>query len=942
MIFFKCAKYPFYGSLSYKCIHSFVEILNLLMKTKHYLFLLFFNLTLYCSAQYNYFNFSTSQLNTESCMGDGMVNTPSNELFYRSSYGYMCLAYGTNYSNVNILWSTQLPRATSEIVYGDNKIFYIDDNLRLRQLSWTNNQWMNGELNNSSPSAANGKGLVFVGNSTLYYVSNTNIIYKVFWNGSTWAFESTGATAKSGSRICFGNNKLFFVNTLNRICSLVKSGSVWLNSELNTSSPGAEGSGLAFGDNSNIYYTNTAGKICNIYYSGSWNFNTVPNAVSPKTGSKIMCDHNTLYYVGNDNNLYTLLYDNCDWFNKKIHKTATPKAESIYFAANKVFYRNISDNKVYGAATSVATNQPYVYLKGKIFNKDNQPFYPVVMNYLLNLNSSEDPNITGLPLPDLWVSPDHQIFPTNICSATDQDSANVFLASDFARLKSLGFNTLRLVGLAAMYNKTGDSSTKISVVKSPDADHGFQVNYTATGVKAKLFNAIENVLTLANDAGLKVILLAGDSYIHRTDGASANYVTYLGELANNFKNNSTILAYDLDNEPGAKWQITNDKQTNCAQSKAWYDAIRAYDMNHLITMGIFGREDLANWDPNILSVDFLSFHVYGWPFTSNLNSYQNRYLAQLKWIQNNIKTPWIIGETSVSAINNSFNCQSNTVTGWNTEIEQQQFAAYSQTKTRSAGGSGYSWWAYHDITHTAATPSEAFEGIYSLCDRKKPSADEFNENHNWLNYTCNNLPVPADIDYYNYDPNITYPYTIIGRLVDGNNGFAPIKDGIIIGRAENQPSSITFSKSDGTFKVCSNTLMGVIDCSSMSKEKVTRWNPVANVGDIVLYNIPSCSISNNVRLMSPNEDVIVEPEDVNIEVYPNPSNNYINISNNFKNDFKVEIYDMLGKLIFSKNYKAGDNTIRIDYNDLILSNNMVVFKISDNNTSINKKVLIIK
>jgi hypothetical protein len=951
-------------------------LINVIMKKIFVLFIVVISFSI--KAQYNYFNFSSAPINTTpfTSAGDGMVLTPSNELYFRSAYGCIGVSRGWNNWDQIIVWGTQVPKTTSELIYGDNKIFYVDENNRLRQLYWDagTGQWVNYELNYASPPAS-GTGLVWAGNSTLYYTSATSPypIYKMYYSGSAWVYESTGTYAKFNSRIAYGDNKLIYLNAGGRVRNVYKSSSTWISGELNTGSPAARGDGLVFGANSNIYYTTTAGNICNMFYNGSWNFNVVSNAVTAKSGSKILCDNNTLYYVGSDNYLYTLLWDNCDWFNKKISKTVTPKAEAICFGNNQIFFRNNSDNVIYNAKTQTSTSQSYVYLKGKTFYNGSTPFYPVVMNYLLNLNSTDagpggpNPNAPEPNLTNLWVSPHHGTFLNNYCTATDQTSANVFLAADFARLKSLGFNTLRLCGLDVVYNKTGTEDTKIQVMNEPYAAYPYNTNYTANN-KQKLFDAISDILTLANNAGLKVILLTGGNYPHRNVAdpadpsaiyglAWSNYCSYLTDLTSYFKNNPAILAYDLWNEPGNQWDLDNGKQSNCFQSKSWYDAVRAGSMNQLVTMGLFGGGDLLGWDPNILSVDFLSFHDYGWPFDSNLNNYQNRYLSNIKWIQNTIKTPWIIGETSVSAINNATaNCTGNANIGWNTEAEQQQFAIFSQTTTRSAGGSGYSWWAYHDVgsgPYTTA-PIEAYEGIYSICDRKKPAADEFNENHNWLNYPCNNLPTPADIDYYGYDPNANYTYTVSGKLVDGNNGNAPIKDGLIVGWDINYKAFQTYSKSDGTFKLCTNSpnqLVAMLKFTALGKDiygplwcpygtctgPFPQTNPLV-LSDVALYNVSSCSISNNVRLASVKENINLDA----IEVYPNPSSNYIIVKNNFLTDFKIEIYDMLGKQLFANNYFGGNSNVRIDYNDYILNNNFVIIKVSDGNSTINKKVLIMK
>jgi hypothetical protein len=901
-------------------------------------------------AQHNYFTFASNPLNTITSDGDGLVLTPQNELFYKSVYGYMCAANGSNYSNVNIVWSSVPAKNITEIVYGDNKVFYVDAANRLRMLYWSSTEgWLNYELNPGAP-AASGTGLVFADNSTLYY-TGANYPYQVYKinyvNGPTWNWEYTGVTAKSNSRLAYGDGKLFYISTTSRLKNVYKSGSTWLNSELNLSTLPARGDGLVFGANSNLYYTTSGGHICNVFYNGGWNFNTLYNSMIPKVGSKLLCDQNTLYYVNLEGYLCTLVYDNCDWFGKRVVETNSPKAEAIAFGANQVFYRNSGNNVVHSAKTKVSPTQTTVYLKGKTFYKNNQPFYPVVMNYPVNLMSS------NTSIPDLWVGPDHRIFTNNICPATDQPSANVLLASDFAKIKALGFNTLRICGLEAVYRHPGPQNTKICVMKAP-ADFLFDANYDAN-TKPKLFAAVSSILTLAKNAGLNVILLSGQQYIYKETyngdpdqahgSAYQNYATFLSELSNHCQSAESLLAYDLCNEPSNTWQVTYDKTTNCSRTKIWYDAIRAADPNHLVTMGTYGRNDVQVWDPTMMSVDFHSFHLYSWDNIFNPTDYKGGIAAQEKWIQNNVKLPWIVGETSYSAIDNGIDdlypCGNNTALGWGTEENQRDFAQFTQQQTRGFGGSGYSWWSYKDVVHDGSSPSEAFEGVYTLCDRKKPVADEFNENtHNWISQPCNNSATPSDKDYYGYDPLISYPVTIIGKVVDGHSGVVPIKDAYVFFHDVNGKWHSTLSKLDGTFKICSNITVDAIRISSIGRGMAYPNPFVFNTGDVPLYFV-GCTMSSNMRMVNS----ISEPKNKEVsqmDVYPNPASNHIIIDHNFKGEFTVEMYDMLGKVIDTRAYNGSDNTVKIDFTQRITENNFVIIKAYDKNSSVHKKIIISK
>jgi hypothetical protein len=942
-------------------------------------------LTIKLPAQYNYFNFTSTPLGNPAftSTGNGLVFSQTNELYFKSSYGYMGLAYvnGNTWSQT-IIWGTQAPKATSQFVAGDSKVFYVDENSRLRELFWTGGSWANGDLNSNAP-AARGDGLVFAGSSTLYYTTTSGSICKIYNNGPPfwdWSYENitNAPNAFNGSPLVFGDGKVFYIdNGINnngvnkKLRELYKVGSTWQNGLLNTNLPEGRGDGLAFGTNSNLFYTTIMGEICNVFYSSGWNFNTLSSAIKTKSGSKILSDNNTLYYVGTDNYFYTLIWDNCDWYNKKIDKTVVPKPEAICWGNNQIFFRNNSDNVVYNSKTKTSTSHPFTYLKGKTFYNGTTPFYPVCMNYCLNLNTAYDlKSNQNAAVPDLWIGPSKDTYPWAIPPWTNPNNFNqaygdAEISADFQNIKNLGFNCIRM-GVPGFCNVNGPQDLRFKILSyHPSVNDWCQKIYNPTidpNFKDALFDKIKHVLDLAQDEGLKVILLTGDYFIYRADYSSTygtayqNYGSYLNDLSSysDIKNHEALIAYDLTNEAGSRWrELNNTKDQNCLQSAYWYDQIRNNDLNHLITLSLFGRADMFSWDPNILSVDFHSFHVYHWRDLDNLPLNEDGILAELNWIKKNIRTPWMIGEMTYSAIDNiNYSCAGNTLNGWGTEQDQKTFAQFSQNAVRNAGGSGYSWWAYRDVS---PGNDQSFQGVYSICGRAKPVTTEFNENtHNWLGVSCMNLNSSSHLKTYNYDLNTSYTYTIQGRLLDASNN--PIPDGYIaatdnappVGNDPGQHGEDTFSKSDGTFKLCinSSTYTHRLYCTALGKEVYTYlgfyYTPgITNLGDIVLADIfpGGCSISNNVKTMATTID---EKEELNsLEIYPNPSKDHLMIKHNFTGDFTVEMHDMLGRELFSQKYSAENTEVKINYNDRISANNIVIVKISNGTNVITKKVIIV-
>ena len=200
-----------------------------------------------------------------------------------------------------------------------------------------------------------------------------------------------------------------------------------------------------------------------------------------------------------------------------------------------------------------------------------------------------------------------------------------------------------------------------------------------------------------------------------------DYTEYLSFLASQLKNYTSLMAYDLINEPGGLYKI-NTKITKfdvCNMTKQWYNAIKDNDSNHLVTMGAGDVGDEGqNWDVSVMKLDFISPHVYpnenDYETAGSPNGYSRveayeRWKAQVYWISNNMTMPWLIGETGFSALDDishaggCTDCCVNTNPActyafppyeFGTEQEQKTFAINSQKYVWDCGGNGYSYWIY--------------------------------------------------------------------------------------------------------------------------------------------------------------------------------------------------------------------------------------------------------
>src|ERR1041385_6571269 len=89
-------------------------------------------------------------------------------------------------------------------------------------------------------------------------------------------------------------------------------------------------------------------------------------------------------------------------------------------------------------AAGQATVSEFVSVHGKNFYVNGQMFWPVVMNYVVDIQYDGSGN--------KFVCPHHGYGTTNGYETTDAASSFNALVADFTLLKNQGFNTVRVVG----------------------------------------------------------------------------------------------------------------------------------------------------------------------------------------------------------------------------------------------------------------------------------------------------------------------------------------------------------------------------------------------------------------------------------------------------------------------------------------------------------------
>ncbi len=405
-----------------------------------------------------------------------------------------------------------------------------------------------------------------------------------------------------------------------------------------------------------------------------------------------------------------------------------------------------------------------VTLEGKQFKINGNNFYPLIMNYNVGRTSSV---VSGNLV--FYASPATSYGSTGDYECNDLNTCNAEFLNHFTKIRTMGFNTIR-IDLSATYCSNipiSSSSRFYSIIYDQNMGPGNQYNTTYSLYALDMasnftdqnsvnhFSMIINLLDLAESAGLKVILVCGQSYKNLQpphervmwqtydDLAASHFASYLEKLATVAGAHPALMAFDFINEPIYQEMYKDysnaplTKETVCSYVSMWYDAIRA-NSNKLVTLGSSTIDELFYFDPGVMKLDFYSPHIYtkGHPMYPDFNvagdhGLQNgfeRYAIINYWMDKAYPMPWIIGETGFSADDNLVNpglfpnhldnnpVHHNPPWMFGSESQQLDFAQYSLDITRNAGASGYSWWAFQNVFwfNLMSSPSEYTENFWGL------------------------------------------------------------------------------------------------------------------------------------------------------------------------------------------------------------------------------------
>ncbi len=461
----------------------------------------------------------------------------------------------------------------------------------------------------------------------------------------------------------------------------------------------------------------------------------------------------------------------------------------------------------------------FVSIQDKKFSLNGRLFYPITINYIVEMQTDKN---------TLWPCPYRGYNADGKFRFTTKDSCLMHLKADMDLIKEMGFNSIRLTGIGeeaiddALIGKL-TVNAKIGEQRDTTIELSNDENYK------KYFEAIAQLLDVVNKSGLKAVLLTRMSAdVKNTEGNLKKLMQY-------FRNDTTIMAFDLFNEPLYFDVPERNKKVVYKKVKRWAAIAKRASPNHLTTIGLTGIREVFEWDPAILDVDFISIHPYEYEPEQVRN--------EMYWYANYIKKPWIIGETAISADNDSI-----------TYDTQRQFARKTLQQAYNCGAIGYSWWQYKDVEWHSYHAN--FMGVV-----------------NWKGETKtikNNIPVigtfkPVVEEFKKFDPaskkdsciclSNYYNYSqfkdcrITGVLLDENNN--PIQGGVILAWNEYWSHSFhTVTKPDGSFELLGNFpfyhwmasassyTMIRADVLPDTAKKQKDAIPTMNIGKLKIHKLP--------------------------------------------------------------------------------------------------------
>lgn len=310
--------------------------------------------------------------------------------------------------------------------------------------------------------------------------------------------------------------------------------------------------------------------------------------------------------------------------------------------------------------------QGYVYLNNGKFELDGKAFFPKLLNVSFVLRSSGDSI-----WPALTPAYSNNVNAHEVVKPRSESLAE--LRATLQLVHDLGYNSIRICGICEPYFMPQNDSSHLSIRSIADngTDKKYPLNNDAQ--YTRYFAALRLLTDAAEAAGLKSIFLT------RIQPFNSRAEAHLKRVAEFTKPQPGIMAVDFFNEPLYFDSLKHKTKTAVIDlAHKWQQIFMEANPYHLTTIGLANETEVATWDPNLLDVDFISFHPYEYAPEMVFN--------ELYWYNQYVKKPWIVGETGLSAENVKVPYEL-----------QTQFTQRTFEQACNCGAIGYSLWQLKDM-----------------------------------------------------------------------------------------------------------------------------------------------------------------------------------------------------------------------------------------------------
>lgn len=415
----------------------------------------------------------------------------------------------------------------------------------------------------------------------------------------------------------------------------------------------------------------------------------------------------------------------------------------------------------------------FIYLEGKQFKHKEENYFPLMLNYSVNIFENRG---------EFMITPMRPYENPSIFEHHTKDENNNQVLGHLKLIKEMGFNTVRL---CTDSNFGIDWDTEEFRMKYYTSDNDSKW-VDALSNSDEYFRSLQYFFELAESQNIRIMLLIRAPMVSKAE-------EFTRLLLQRFSNTPIVFSYDFMNEPlyfdnSHLKQRSREKQEAYKIVYRWKMMMEKYAPNQLLTIGFSEPIEVLEWDPSILPVDFVQFHTYN-PL---------RVPSEIYWYANYVGKPWIIGETSLPADNDSVFYE-----------EQRQYMVESYKKVVDCGGSGFGWWGFQEVRWGGFehdyTSLLNLDGVTATADSQhtiigtvKPAALEVKSLYKYKSSTECSVPI-------NYKNMIGYDnFVLTGRIVDENTGD-PIEGAVIRGWTQWFKVGLnTYTNSNGEFSLYSN------------------------------------------------------------------------------------------------------------------------------------------